>query len=475
MQRRQFLKSLGMGAAAVAAPSLLSAIGEANAARRPNLLFLFTDDQRFNTLNALGNEAIETPNIDKLVKRGTAFTNCYIQGSTTGAVCICSRAQLIQGRSVFRSPFKPPAEGGPALWPETFRKAGYRTFGTGKWHNGTAAYARSFTDGAAIFFGGMSRHNKVPIHEFSPDGKYPREDRTIARTFSSELFSDAAVDFLKTYDGEDPFFAYVSYTAPHDPRMAPKEFVDKYPPDKIDLPPNYMPEHPFDNGQLRIRDERLAGFPRKPDEVKKHIGAYYAMITHLDHHIGRVLKALDESGHADDTLVVFASDNGLGVGQHGLMGKQNLYEHSVRVPLVFAGPGIPAGRRHDGLVYLHDLFPTTCEMASIPVPGTVESKSLAPLVKGGEAVRASIFAAYTTVQRMVRTPDWKLIRYHVKGEETVQLFHIAKDPWELNNLAEEADQARRVAQMTALMSEWMKKTGDRFDFEKENWGKRKRW
>jgi arylsulfatase A-like enzyme len=459
LTRRDALKAMGLGAAS------LALAGRSGAQeRRPNILFLFADDQRFDTIGALRNPAIETPNMDRLVGTGTAFTHCFIMGSTIGAVCVCSRASLITGRHLYTAPRTPKESDGLALWPKVFRDAGYKTFGTGKWHNGPWSYAQSFAHGASIFFGGMSDHLKVPVHDFDPTGQYPKEKQYVGSKFSSELFSDAAVDFLKQHSGESPFFMYVSYTAPHDPRMAPKEYADRYPPDKIELPPNFMPEHPFDNGEMRIRDEKLAPWPRTPEIIREHIAAYYAMITHLDAQIGRVLQALDESGQASNTIIIFGGDNGLAVGQHGLLGKQNLYDPSVRVPLIFSGPGIPVGERLDSLVYLHDIFPTTCELVGLPIPETVESKSLVPLLSGEEEKPYdSILAAYSDVQRMVRDERWKLIRYPYV--DRTQLFDMAVDPWEMHDLSGDPQHAARMEALMGELKAWQERVGDKLDVD----------
>lgn len=262
------------------------------------------------------------------------------------------------------------------MMPELFRHNGYQTFGTGKWHNGRKAYARCFSDGGEIMFGGMGDHWNVKANHFDPTGKYDKRTPVIRDPGSSnkvswhgydhihegrhstELFTDATLDFLKRRDREKPFFAYLSFMAPHDPRSMPEKYRAMYDPDEIELPPNFAPEHPFDNGEMKIRDEMLANFPRTPEEVKRHIADYYAMITHIDDQIGRLLDALEASGEADNTYIVFSADNGLAVGRHGLMGKQNVYEHSMHVPLILSGPSIPEGETRDGFCYVHDLFPT---------------------------------------------------------------------------------------------------------------------
>lgn len=463
-----------------AAAGLAPRLATGRQRKRPNVVMLFSDDQRFSTLHALNNPEVQTPTMDRLATRGTTFTHGCIMGGTIPAVCSPSRAMLLTGQSLFHvtdsivTPRKgPDSVARPFdLFPEVFRKNGYRTFGTGKWHNGEALYARSFTDGGNIFFGGMSDHLKVPVADFDPSGRYPKDKRYPGAKFSSELFSDSAVDFLDHYKSDDPFLMYVAYTAPHDPRMAPKRYLDRYPWEKITMPENFLPQHPFDNGELKIRDEMLAPFPRTPDVIKQNIAAYYAMITEVDEQMGRVIQALERSGHADNTIVVMAADNGLALGQHGLMGKQNLYDHSVRVPLIIGGPGLPAGQRSDALCYLMDLFPTYCDAAGLKTPASVEGRSLMPILTGHKTrVRDSVFLAYRDFQRAVRTERWKLIVYNVKGQVTTQLFDLEKDPWERTNLAADPAQTHRVRALRALLKHWMKETQDRVDLDKPDWGR----
>ena len=443
--------------------------------RQPNILFFFTDDQRFDTIRALGNPQIQTPHLDELVARGTTFTHAHIPGGTSGAVCMPSRAMLHSGRTLFhidREGQEIPAA--HVTLGECFRNAGYTTFGTGKWHNGRSAYARSFSCGDEIFFGGMGDHWNVPAYRFDPTGKYdatcpyvahpassnklePRDcDHIDAGRHSTELFVDAANRFLADRDSGRPFFMYVSLMAPHDPRTMPARFMSLYDPERIAVPENFLPEHPIDTGALRIRDELLAAFPRDRKEIQRHIAEYYAMISHLDDAFGRLVATLRQTGELDNTIIVTAGDNGLALGQHGLMGKQNLYDHSVRVPLVFAGPGIAKGERRDALVYLLDIFPTLCDLANIAVPGSVEGKSLIPCL--GDAVapmRPALYLAYADSIRGVTDGRHKLIEYAVGA---TQLFDLADDPAEMHNLADQDGSGAILAQMrqrlVRLAKEW---------------------
>jgi arylsulfatase A-like enzyme len=455
MNRRQFLGSAAAAATLKAAPS-----------RPPNIVVLYSDDQRFNTIGALGNKDIQTPNIDRLVGSGMAFERAHIMGGTGGAVCIASRAMLLTGQTLFRATSNMDSTPPPAvtLMGEHFRNVGFSTYGIGKWHNAKARFNQCFENGAAIFFGGMADHLKTPIQDYDRTGKYGKERERPGDRFSSELFADEAIQFLKTANRSKPFFLYTAFTAPHDPRMAPEAYRNLYSADKLKLPENFLPRHPFDNGELQVRDELLAGFPRQQTEVTRHLADYYAMITHLDFHVGRILDTLRATGQEKNTIVVFAGDNGLALGQHGLMGKQSLYDHSVRVPLILSGPGIPHNQRRAGLCYNLDIFPTLCELTGMKVPTGVEGQSL---LRGG---RDSVFFSYRHFQRGVRIDDWKLILYMVNGKLTTQLFQMQQDPWELRNLAGDPQSAGKVAEMTAVLKGWMRKTGDAMDLDKPNWG-----
>ncbi|MBN2449440.1 MAG: sulfatase-like hydrolase/transferase [Lentisphaeria bacterium] len=461
------------------------------ASKRPNICFFFTDDQRFDTLSALGNRVVATPNMDRLVREGVAFTQAHIPCGTSGAVCMPSRAMLHSGRTLFH--LQGAGEGIPpehTTLGEAFRASGYCTFGTGKWHNGPAAYQRSFGAGDEIFFGGMADHWNVPAYHYDPSGRYDRTcpwienwqtDNTVkqrrcdhvhAGKHSSELIAEAALRFLDSRQAgdRDPFLLYLSFLAPHDPRSMPREYLDRYDPAAIVLPPNFAAGHAFDTGALQIRDEKLAGFPRTPAEIRRHMAEYYAMITHLDAQIGRVLARFDALGLTGDTLFVLAGDNGLAVGQHGLMGKQNCYDHSVRVPLVISGAGVTPGVRCDAYVYLLDLFPTLCEVAGIAIPSSVEGASFAPALTGGEACgRETLYFAYTDLQRAVKDRRYKLIEYVVGGRHTAtQLFDLQEDPWETRDLSALPEQRSRLAGLRQELLAWR----ERWDDAASPWGQR---
>ena len=435
---------------------------------QPNILFIIADDHRFDAIGAMGDATVQTPVLDALMARGTTFRQTHIMGSLVGAVCVPSRAAVLTSASLFRSGMQ-EINRELAVWPQVMREAGYHTFATGKWHNDKQTFTNSFADGAKIFFGGMSSHFEVPVFDYDASGAYPNTAKYIGEKFSTEMFTDEAVQFLQDYDAaaaSDPFFLYLAFTSPHDPRTPPGEYATMYPPAEMPVPENFMPEHPFDNGEMRIRDEVLAPFPRTPEIVQQHIADYYGMISHMDAEIGRVLKTLEATGQLENTLIIYTADHGLAVGQHGLLGKQNLYSHSIRVPSIFAGPGVPEGKTVDALTYLYDVFPTVCELTAVACPDTVEGRSLVPLMHGSaERVRETVFAAYRDIQRTVSDGRWKLIRYYVSeetgaGTNRIQLFDLANDPGETTELSALSEHAERIQSLAADMQQWQIETND---------------
>lgn len=424
-------------------------------AQRPNILFLFADDHRPDSVGAFGNSHIQTPNIDSLTERGFRFSRNYCMGSIHGAVCQPSRAMLLTGRTLYRVEMN--MDGTPTLG-ETLRKAGYATFGTGKWHNGRPAFLRSFEQGRNIMFGGMSDHLKVPIEHIQSDGEL--SPRQIGTGFSSELFADATIEFLDgiNQESEQPFFAYVSFTAPHDPRQPPLPYREYYYENRPPLPLNFMPQHPFHNGWMSGRDEGLAAWPRTREVVSDQLAEYYGLITHMDVQIGRILEALERSGRAENTIVIFTADHGLAVGSHGLLGKQSVYEHAMGCPLIIAGPGIPKGES-DALTYLYDLMPSLLDCVGVEIPDGVEGRSLRPIWEGvAGGVRDSLYLTYENKMRAVSDGRWKLIRYPPINHE--QLFDLEQDPDELVNLASNPDYQDRLTSLRSLMEDHHAALGD---------------
>ena len=441
---------------------------------KPNFILLVTDDQTYESIRILNNREIVTPNMDRLVKNGTTFSHAFNQGSWSGAVSVASRTMLITGQNVMNAQKNnsyiidwartvPEEESTEVrLIGEVLEEAGYETFITGKWHNTDLPLLRCFRYGDAVAAGFYETtdekgnnefaYNRPNGSEWTPwnenyNGHWSPEVRDIIHTggekkigdnyridkHTSELFADKAIAYLDK-EHSSPFFMYVAFNAPHDPRQSPKEFVDMYPQDKIILPHNYLADHPFDIGIRNERDELLAPYPRTKEAVQLHRQEYYAIISHFDRELGRILDALEESGFGDNTYIIFTSDHGLAVGMHGLMGKQNLYDHSMRIPLIFSGPGIGKNRQLDDMVYMQSIFATVCDLAGAEIPGTVDFKSLCPLLNGDGKGEEYIFGYFRHLQRMIRSDRFKLIAY--PQVHKMQLFDLKNDPYETSNLAD---------------------------------------
>jgi len=444
---------------------------------KPNILFVFADDQCFDTLNALGNEEIETPNLDRLVRRGVTFTHAYNQGSWSGAVCIASRGMLNTGRYLWHANrvYKTAETERQAgrFWSEYMKQAGYDTYFTGKWH--LKADAEKAFDFVKHIRGGMPKQTPQGYnrpHEGKPDPWSPY-DKKFGGFWEggkhwSEVVGDDSVAFLKQAAKRDkPFFMYLAFNAPHDPRQSPKEFVDKYPLDKVSVPANFLPEYPYKDAigcSKGLRDEKLAPFPRTEYAVKVNRQEYYAIITHMDVQIGRILDALEKTGKADNTYIFFTADHGLAVGHHGLMGKQNLFDHSVRVPLIVAGPEIPKDKRIAGAVYLQDIMPTTLELAGVTRPDHVQFKSILPILQGErEENYQAVYGGYLSVQRSVIEHDYKLLLYPKIGKAL--LFNLKDDPLEMKDLAANPKHKPLMRKLFARLLELQKETGDTLDLK----------
>ena len=425
---------------------------------KPNILFIITDDQSPFSLKAYGNQICQTPNIDKLAASGMTLTSAYIQGSWMSAVCVPSRTQIMTGRNLWRtvglpttpSPdYETPAIANAALLPEhpeyhslpaVFNRAGYITFRTCK---PTTSY-----DNADKLF--MYNYEKWCVRADDENG--------------SKWHVDKALEFLEMRQSQSqrqPFLLYLGFSHPHDPRHGKEELYKKYgasdePPALPDpmappLPINYLPRHPFKHGNDNGRDEtRVQGVMDRRDEatIRNEKGREYACIENLDIQIGHVMTKLEEMGELNNTYIFFTGDNGIAIGRHGLMGKQNLYEHSWRVPLIVMGPGIKPGSRALGNTYLMDVLPTMCDMAGIEQPHTCDGKSFLPVLKGEtETIRDVLYGVFSRIEaknatdksssmpgiRAVKKGDWKLIKYDVNNGQIheTQLFNLKENPNEL--------------------------------------------
>ena len=466
-----------------------NAEAKAPASAKPNIVFLYADDFAYWAISALGNEIIQTPNLDRLIAQGVNFSNAFNMGGWNGAICIASRSMLISGRSIWKANEinRQWGEGNTAAhsqtWGRLMSNAGYNTFATGKWHI-QANPEQVFEETININPGGMP-----PDHLTGTPGLYDRvkeayahgEDfyallppgynRPLSETDDSWNASDPAhngywtdgthwsevqradaVNFIDSAsESENPFFLYLAFNAPHDSRQSPKEFLDLYPLEDIPLPENWLPEYPYldEMGDLRVmRDEMLGPVPRTPFAIRTHIREYYAIISHLDAQIGLILQALEERELMDNTYIFFTGDNGLSVGQHGLLGKQNMFDHSIHVPLLAAGPGLPSGTEVSSDVYLQDIMATSLSLAGIEKPDFVDFNSFLNLANGVASespLPDGVYGAYMDTQRMIRKNGFKLILYPRNRE--VILFDLTADPLEMNDLSDNPQYVGKIREL----------------------------
>lgn len=459
---------------------------------KPNFLFILTDDQAPHTLGAYGNTVCHTPNIDRLAKEGMLFRDAHHMGSWSGAVCLPSRTMIMTGRTVWRIPGAggkrnmirgvTAAEVAQKSMPALFNAAGYDTFRTCKRGNTFKAANELFT----------VRH----------DG----DKRRGTAEGGSAWHGDRAMDFLRQREAtrdKDPFLMFLGFSHPHDPRDGTPELLRKYGAVNTQVPPttvnpkspplqvNYLPKHPFHHGHPGLRDEvNVPGVLKDRSEaaIRNELGREYACIENIDRQVGRVLDKLEAMGELDNTYVIFTSDHGIAVGRHGLAGKQNLYEHTWRVPFLVRGPGIKAGSQASGYIYLLDILPTLCDLAGIEPPEGMEGVSFRSVLEGKtERVRDVLYGVYCAGtkpgMRSVKTDGWKLIKYDVLDgyvRET-QLFNLKENPDELLqehhapevialtgntpephqvNLADDPGYAEKRKELEALLWAEQKRLGD---------------
>ncbi len=465
---------------------------------RPNIIIILTDDQSPYTLKSYGNAVCQTPNIDRLAASGMVLDAAYHMGSWSGAVCLPSRIMIMTGRTVWHIPSNAewakhpnldrkdlvPADILDNTIPAVFNRAGYDTFRTCKDQNSYFAANKLF----------KTQHDKTKRGGDAESG--------------SAWHGDRAVEFLDDHvkrGGDVPFLMYFGLSHPHDVRDGTPELLEKYgaynakqPPTEVNpkappLPVEYLPAHPFPNphGHDRIRDEaQVSGVltSRSEATIRNELGREYACIENIDVQVGRVLEKLKAMGELENTYILYTADHGIAVGRHGLTGKQNLYEHTWRVPMIVTGPGIKPGSRAPGNVYLMDILATICDFAGIDAPASNEGISFAPVARGQkQAVRETLYGVYSggtkPGMRSVRQGDWKLIKvdaFDGKLRET-QLFNLAENPYELviehhdpavikltgntpqanqRDLAEDPKYAAKRAELEALLLSEMKKHDD---------------
>lgn len=462
-------------------------------AKRPNILFILVDDQSPFDLKCYNPRSpLETPHIDRLAREGVVFDGAYHMGSFSGAVCTPSRHMIMSGRTVWHLPNAPqamqkglcPPNVEQQTIPAVFNLAGYATMRTCKQGNSYEAANKLFT----------VRHDATKRGGTPETGSAWHGERVLEYLAQRESDKDTK-----------PFLIYFGFSHPHDERDGTPELLAKYGavnhtdkstpppanPRQPKLPPNYLSAHPFPHGHPGLRDEvAVSGVWERRDErtIRNELGREFACSENIDNQIGRVLAKLEALGELDNTYIFYTADHGMAIGRHGLQGKQNLYQHTWRVPFLVRGPGIKAGSRVEGNIYLLDVLPTLCDLAGIAPPETSEGTSFKSVLAGEKpTVRDVLYGVYNggtkPGMRSVKQGDWKLIKYDVMNGSVreTQLFNLKDNPHEFVaehhdakvialtgaapekhqvNLAADPKHADKLAEMEALLLAEMRRLHD---------------
>ncbi|MFI3287360.1 MAG: sulfatase-like hydrolase/transferase [Rikenellaceae bacterium] len=464
---------------------------------RPNVVFIFADDYAYNCMGSSGLDNIKTPNLDRLKASGTHFTHAFNQGGWNGAISAASRAMLITGENMWRAashsnyvpdlqkPNNWPQDAKPletqeivpfgTTWPEYMKMEGYDTYMTGKWH--VEVSPESVFDYAKNIRVGMPKQSEDCYNRLFLEGvedAWQPYDTSYGGYWEggkhwSEVLTDDALEYIgMAAMSDNPFFMYLAFSAPHDPRQAPREYVDMYPLDSVSVPENFMGEYPYKDSigcRASLRDERLAPFPRTERSVQINRQEYYALISHLDTQVGIILDSLEATGKMDETYILFTADHGIAIGDHGFIGKQNMYDASMRVPLILSGPGIERGKEVDALVYLQDVMATALDLVGSEGVDSVDFCSLLPLALGesGAEGRSAVYGAYTGLQRSVRDSEYKMIIY--PEYDLVRLYNLVDDPLEMNDLAGDSAYRAKLEELFEKFKVLQSLTGDPLDLE----------
>lgn len=440
-------------------------------AARPSVLFIISDDLTSTALGCYGNKVCKTPNIDRLATRGMRFTRAYCQGTYCGP----SRASFMSGYYPHATGVQGyanprPQIGDRATWTQHFKNHGYYAARVSKiFHMGVPGGIEDGSDGADDPASWTERFNSPGPEwkasgtgetlEGNPDGKRPvvggntfvvvaadGED-----TVHSDVKTAAKASELIALHSNEPFFIAVGFVRPHVPFVSPKRF-HAYPPESMVLPEKKASDWD-DIPKPGINYKTSVNMKMDVTKQKKAVAGYYAAVSFMDEQVGKVLDALEKSGQADNTIVIFTSDHGYHLGEHDFWAKVSLHDESARVPLIISVPRKKAGVS-DSLVELLDLYPTTTKLCGLEVPARLQGRDIGPVLDDPKAVvHETVFSvAGSSKGLMLRDDRWVYIQYGEDAAGGIELFDMQKDPQQFNNLATSPDHAATVAEWKSRLA-----------------------
>jgi len=455
---------------------------------RPNIVFILTDQQRYDTIAALGFEHVDTPNLDRLVQEGTSFDRMYVSSPS----CSPSRASLFTGtyphtNGVFRND-----ETWNYSWVSDLNKSGYRCVNVGKMHTWPVEGAFGFHErhvtenkdrahpnlpfyldnwDKAIWSRGLEKPSRQTYRH--------REDyRDCLGAFTWELPEDLHPDvfvpqtacmWLDRYSGKEPFFLQIGIPGPHPPYDPTQRFLDRYegrempaPIRDYDLDSQPTPFKELRRNHLEDDHDAVVHLKDPTDEqLQRQRQHYFANVTMIDEQVGLILEALERRGVLENTILIFTSDHGDCLNDHGHSQKWNMFEQSVHVPAITWGPGIPSGQRVSDLVSLIDFGPTILELCGVKPPEWMEAQSLCPYFGDTPPPRRdTVFAEHardailteTEFVSMVMVDNWKLV--HFVDTDEGQLFDLSTDPGERRNRWDDPDFAGKKTELIGRLLDW---------------------
>jgi choline-sulfatase len=432
-----------------------------------NLLFIMSDQHNATFMGCEGHPVVKTPNLDRLVARGTLFENAY----TNCPICVPARASFATGRYVHDCGHwdnADPYDGAVNGWGHRLIAQGHTVVSIGKLHYRNADDPTGFTDQIVPLhvvdgLGDLIGLIRDPLPERKAAAKYAKEagrgDSTYTgydRNIASEAVRWLTQEAPKHMD--KPWVLFVSFVCPHFPLIAPPEFYDLYPESEIPWPPLYgddgRPTHPYYEAM-----RYCINYDKYFDEasIRRAVAGYLGLCSFVDSNVGRLMDALEGAGLAGDTRIVYTSDHGEALGKRGLWGKSTMFEESAAIPMIMAGPGIPEGRRVATLTSLVDCAPTIMDAvgaARAPEDATLPGRSLFDIIEGADPNRVAFSeyhaAASPTGTFMLREGSYKLVYF---AGMTPQLFDLESDPDETRDLSGLPEHAGARARLEARLRE----------------------
>ncbi len=470
-------------------------------AERPNIIFIITDQQRFDTIRELGFDYMETPNLDRLVREGTTFTNCHISAPS----CAPSRASLFTGYYPHTTGILKNADAWNHSWIENLAEAGYRCVNVGKMHSYPYHSPLGFHERYVVENKDRYLEERYYFDEWDKAlrargmVKQQREsyrlrsdyreslgafDWELPEELQSDMFvGDMAKWWIETYPQTEPLFLQIGFPGPHPPYDPTPRYAEPYL--KKDLPLQEVTAEELENQppafkKMRVHNNEVDHdsvvhlLDPTPEQRHRQRAYYLANVTMIDEKVGEILSALDEKGYLENSVVIFTSDHGDCLTDHGHSQKWTMYDTITRMPMIVWAPDrFEAGRRIDGLCQQMDIGPAILEMAGARVPENLEAKSLLPALEGKDwQPREYVFAEHsrdgilqeTEFMSMVRNRDWKLV--HFLDEPDGQLFDLQNDPDEVNNLWYDPAFDAKKRELLDVLREWR----IRSQYETADWG-----